>query len=152
MACSDKLTALIQAPENLNFLVFITRISTAMGQESNSNPSPIGRQITSSTSTKDDKITITGWVRCLQCGVNTIDVTDIVPRLKRMIERQKYTVNDFITIITPYEEATNMLLENATVDRQGETPQELMVTMSFKSANFSGEIVDPNFSIGGVQG
>ena len=151
MAAPKKAQALIETSEDLNFLVFIDRINIAMGQDANSNPSPAGRSATSSTSTKNDEVTITGWVRALKCGVNTVDLSDIVPRLKRTISAQKYTTDEWASITTATAYLTHMRLSSATVLQTGESPQELLITTSWESGNFSGDVLNAAFEIGGVQ-
>lgn len=149
---ADRLQVLIQVPsEDLDFIVEYEKVTDSISAESNKNPSPVGRQVTSSRSVNDDILRLRGWIRTLSCGGVRIDETDILPKLKRVLVSQNYTSAEYATITTPHAVRTNMELMTADVDTSYKRPQELIISMVWKSANFSGDTEAPNFSIGGVR-
>jgi len=151
----QKLQNLIQTNQDINFLVeniggFETEYDVSMGQVSNDAASPLGRQHTSTTRTLPDLLNINGWIRTVICGADIIDTTDYLKRMKQVIEAQKYTVDELATITNADGVFQNMLLRNINWRRSGRSPQEILVSMSWESMNFSGEIDNPFFTIGGL--
>ena len=150
-----RLQNLIQASEDLNILIEEaggreSEYDISMSQTANTRPSPVGRSATSSTRTESDVININGWIRSLQCDGTIIDTTDYLRRLKRVIEAQKYTVDQLATITNADGVFTNMMLKNLNWRRVAESPQEILVSMTWESMNFAGTIDNPFFTIGGL--
>lgn len=151
----QKLQNLIQTSEDLNLLVedsggYETGYDVTMGQIPNDAPSPSGRQHTSTTRTGPDVININGWIRPLLCDGTILDTTDYLRRMKKTIESQKYTADELATITNADGVFTNMLLRQVSWRRDGQSPQEIIVSMSWESMNLSGNIENPFFTIGGL--
>lgn len=151
----NRLQNLIQTDSNLNILVegqggYETAYEITMGQESNASPSPIGRQTTSTSRTNADVLTINGWVRPILCNGDLIDTTDFLSRVKKTIESQKYTADAFATITNADGVFTNMLLRSVSWNRDSQSPQEIVVSMTWEGQNFSGDIDSPLFTLSGL--
>ena len=149
---NERLKAEITLPtEDLNILIEITSKDTSMSQSQNTHPSPQGRLITASSTMGNDRIAIEGWINSATCEGLELDTSDIIPRLKRVMERQKYQESELAIIVTNDEYAKNMLLLSVDVSRAYESPQEMVISMVWESVNMAGSITEPNFSIGGIQ-
>ena len=149
---NERLKAEITLPtEDLNILIEITSKDSDMSQSKNSHPSPQGRLITASSVMNDDRIVIEGWINSSTCEGVELDTSDVIPRLKRVMERQKYQESELATIVTNDEYAINMMLISASISRAYESPQEMTISLTWEAVNMAGTITEPNFSIGGIQ-
>lgn len=149
---ADRLQVLIQVPgEDLNFIVEYDNVTDSGSAESNKNPSPVGRKVTSSRSTNDHQLRLRGWIRTLLCGGSKIDETDILSKLDQVLQAQNYTVSEYATITSPHGVRTNMELMNYDFDVSYKRPQEIIISMAWKAANFSGDTEGPSLSLGGVK-
>lgn len=151
----DRLQNLIQTQSDINLLVevdggFETDYDIVLSQESNADPSPVGRNQTSTTRMNDDVLTIRGWIRPLLHNGRIVDTSDYVRRVKSVMASQKYTTDTLATITNADGVFSNMVLKRFSVRRQGSSPQEMLVSMTWEAMNLSGSIDQPTFSIGGI--
>ena len=135
---------------NLNVLVYESGYDVTLGQTANSNPSPAGRMITSTTRTENDKLNIKGWIRCVFCDRVVEDGSDFLARFKAVIERQKYAVSEFATITNNDGVFENMRLASVSWTRNGDLPEQVEVSMSWEQVNISGSISSKTFDMGGL--
>ena len=147
-----KLQSLIQATEDLNILIEEDNYDVSLSQDMNRDPSPVARMNTSSTRTNPDVLNINGWIRELNCAGAILDTTDYLKRLKKTVEAQKYTTAELATITNADGVFLNMALRRVNWRRSARAPQEILVSMTWESLNFSGTVENPFFTVGGLTG
>ncbi len=152
---TKKLQNLIQSGQDLNILIendggFESDYDITLAQTRNNEASPAGRTATSSTRTESDVLNINGWIRQLKCNGTEIDTTDYLKRMKKTVEAQKYTTAELATITNADGVFTNMLLTSVNWRRASESPQEILVSMTWESMNLAGTIDNPFFTLGGL--
>ena len=130
-------------------------INASFSQSANQHPSPYSRQHTSTVRTNNDRIDISGWVRCVVCsGPNSgreVDFTDYAAKFKKLMEVQQYTRAELATIYCPIGTFRNMRLADFNCSIDGETAQELQLFSTWEAMNVAGDMRNPAWASGGLQ-
>lgn len=132
-----------------------SNISASFSQSANQHPSPYSRQHTSTVRTNNDRVDISGWIRCVVCsGPNAgreIDFSNYAARFKRLMEVQQYTQNELATIFSPIGTFRNMRLADFSCSIDGETSQELQLFSTWEAMNVAGDMRASAWASGGLQ-
>lgn len=173
MACEQKIDTVIQvangaltdyqsgnAGTGVNVLVEsfngnTSGLNASFSQDANQHPSPYSRNHTSPVRMNDDRLDISGWIRCVVCsGADAgreVDFGDYAARFKRLMEVQQYTGTELATIFCPIGTFQNMRLADCSFSMDGETASELQVYSTWEAMNISGDMRNPAWASGGLQ-
>lgn len=173
MACEQRLDTVIRIPNStltdyqtnatgtgVNILIEAINghtgaLTATFSQQANQHPSPYSRSHTSTVRTANDRVEISGWVRCIACtgpnAGNIVDFTGYPARFKRLMEVQQYTQRELALINGPLGAFSNMRLAEASFSLDGERPQEMQIFSQWEAMNVAGDMRSPAWASGGLE-
>ena len=141
-------------PQQLNIYIagygFVDSVNATISSQSNSYPSPIGRQFTSTRRMNPDELNIDGEIYCIECGGVIQDISAYLLKLKNIMTRYQYQTNLFAEITTDWGIFKNMGLNRCSFSTSDDAAQRTTISQSWVEENLAGTMLANQFSLGGL--
>ena len=132
------------------YLTQITEFDWKVPSSLSEYPSPIGSTLMDRIQRQSETVNISGFASCYGCGIQLVDLGEAARAIKQARNQQLRAGDDFFTLDNEHFFMVNMALIDASTRIVNGKAQSLEVSLTFKAAEFCGEVVDPFYEIAGL--